>query len=244
MKAILTFIAITFGLSIALGLLIGLTGGQSSPYINLGFASMFIPAVAVFIVRATMNEGPEINWNRFPIRYLPVALLLIPVVMHAVMLSMTIVQEGSIPWLDWLSSQADGLYHTSADRGWGILTKAELIGHIIVNVIVGLVAVSFLAIFEEIGWRAWLLPRLENIMGARLAVVVTSLIWGLWHVPFQLSGIQSIDSASTLATALQMSMGISFTGLIIGWLWLRTKSIWIVALTHGALNNWGQYAFK
>ncbi|HZX74440.1 MAG TPA: CPBP family intramembrane glutamic endopeptidase [Cyclobacteriaceae bacterium] len=244
MKAILTFIAITFGLSIALGLLIGLTGGQSSPYINLGFASMFIPAIAVSIVRATMNEGPVINWNSFPVRYLPVALLLIPVVMHAVMLPMTIVQEGNIPWQDWLSPEADGLYHTSADRGWGILTKAELIGHIIINAIVGLVAVSFLAIFEEIGWRAWLLPRLENIMGARLAVVVTSLIWGLWHVPFQLSGIQSIDSASTLATTLQMAAGISITGLIIGWLWLRTKSIWIVALTHGALNNWGQYAFK
>jgi membrane protease YdiL (CAAX protease family) len=32
--------------------------------------------------------------------------------------------------------------------------------------------------------------------------------------------------------------------LIIGWLWLRTKSIWLVTLAHGALNNWGQYAFK
>jgi CAAX prenyl protease-like protein len=33
-------------------------------------------------------------------------------------------------------------------------------------------------------------------------------------------------------------------GLIIGWLWVRTESIWMVALAHGALNNWGQYAFK
>jgi hypothetical protein len=27
-------------------------------------------------------------------------------------------------------------------------------------------------------------------------------------------------------------------------LWLRTESIWLVALAHGAQNNWGQYAFK
>lgn len=33
-------------------------------------------------------------------------------------------------------------------------------------------------------------------------------------------------------------------GLVIGWLWLRTESIWMVALAHGAHNNWGQYAFK
>jgi membrane protease YdiL (CAAX protease family) len=31
---------------------------------------------------------------------------------------------------------------------------------------------------------------------------------------------------------------------VIGWLWLRTESIWIVSLAHGALNSWGQYAFK
>lgn len=28
------------------------------------------------------------------------------------------------------------------------------------------------------------------------------------------------------------------------WLWLRTESIWLVAIAHGALNNWGQYALK
>ena len=39
-------------------------------------------------------------------------------------------------------------------------------------------------------------------------------------------------------------MGVFGSGLIIGWLWLRTESIWIVAIAHGALNNWGQYAFK
>jgi membrane protease YdiL (CAAX protease family) len=33
-------------------------------------------------------------------------------------------------------------------------------------------------------------------------------------------------------------------GIVIGWLWVRTESIWIVTLAHGALNNWGQVAFK
>jgi membrane protease YdiL (CAAX protease family) len=33
-------------------------------------------------------------------------------------------------------------------------------------------------------------------------------------------------------------------GLILGWLWVRTESVWLVALAHGALNDWGQYAFK
>ena len=30
----------------------------------------------------------------------------------------------------------------------------------------------------------------------------------------------------------------------IGWLWLLTKSVWLVAIAYCASNNWGQYAFK
>jgi len=41
-----------------------------------------------------------------------------------------------------------------------------------------------------------------------------------------------------------MPIVISGAGVVIGWLWVRTDSIWIVALAHGALNNWGQFAFK
>ena len=44
--------------------------------------------------------------------------------------------------------------------------------------------------------------------------------------------------------ALGVPIGVVGPGLVIGWLWVRTESIWIVAMAHGALNNWGQYAFK
>jgi membrane protease YdiL (CAAX protease family) len=63
-----------------------------------------------------------------------------------------------------------------ASRGWGALTLPGLIAHIAINAGVGLV-VSALAIFEEVGWRAWLLPRLVSTMGPRCGVVSTSVIW-------------------------------------------------------------------
>jgi membrane protease YdiL (CAAX protease family) len=102
---------------------------------------------------------------------------------------------------------------------------------------------SFLAFFEEIGWRAWLLPRLRERI-ARRAVVVTAAIWALWHVPFQLSGILHIDGVSPLNLVLTLPLGTVAAGLILGWIWLRTQSIWLVSIAHGALNDWGQYAFK
>jgi membrane protease YdiL (CAAX protease family) len=243
-RPLLTFVAIAYALSIALSLVVGLTGGYQSPLIGLRYLSMFLPAIAVLIVSLTMNEQPHHDTNPFPWRYVPVALFLIPAVLHAAMLPAMVVLQGSIGWQDWLTPQADGLYHTPDSRGWGTLTLTGLAGRIALNAVVGLVVVTFLAYFEEIGWRAWLLPRLEDRMGARRAVVVTAIIWGFWHVPFQLSGIQHIDGVSPLRLALGLPFGIMATGLVIGWLWLRTENVWLVTIAHGALNNWGQYAFK
>lgn len=242
-KPIVVFVATAYALSLALSLVVGLTGGHESRLIGLAYLSMFLPAVSVLVVSAAMKEGPRVNWDLLPIRYAPVAIFLIPVVLHAVMLPVEGSLEG-VHWQDWLTQRADGLYHTPASRGWGVLTLPGLVAHIGLNAVFGLVANSFMAFFEEIGWRGWLLPRLADRMGARSAVVLTSLIWAFWHVPFQVSGIQHIDGVSPMRLAIGFQFGIVAAGLVLGWLWLRTESIWLVALGHGALNGWGQYAFK
>jgi membrane protease YdiL (CAAX protease family) len=241
--AIVAFIVIAFALSGALSLLVGLTGGRHSRFAALGFVSMLLPAAAALAVRAAMNERPRIDWRRFPPEYLPLALFLMPCALHAAMLSLA-ATAGPLPWQNWLTPQADGLYHVPPPRGWGVLTTYGLITRVAVNAVVGLAVVSFLAMFEEVGWRAWLLPRLSDRVGARAAIVVTSAIWGCWHAPFALAGIQHVDGISPAGLALGAPFGIFAAGLVIGWLWVRTRSIWIVALAHGSLNNWGEYAFK
>jgi uncharacterized protein len=243
-RATLVFIGTVYALSIALSLLVGLTGGFESALIQLRFLSMFFPALAVLVVRFLTNERPQLEWNRFPLKYVPLALLLMPVVMHAAMLPVAAAYEGRLPWEAWLKPQPDGLYHSPAQLGWGALTLNGLVRRIGINAFVGLTIASFLAFFEEVGWRAWLLPRLVERGGVRRAVVITSVIWAAWHVPFELSGIQHIDGVSPAHLAVTLPFGIFGTGLVIGWLWVRTGSIWIVTLAHGALNSWGQYAFK
>ena len=242
--AVLIFVACAYALAIVLSVAIWLTSGNESPLHSLGLISMFIPAAAVFAARYATGEQLRVDWSFPPKRYVPLALFLMPAVMHAVMLSATVFLTGELPWQDWLTHPANDVFRSPAQLGWGSLNERELYVHLVMNAITGLLIVSFLAFFEEIGWRAWLLQRLAARVSPRKAILAVAVIWALWHVPFLLSGILSFANVSRGPATVIMPVGEFGAGLVIGWFWIRTRSIWIVSLAHGALNNWGQYAFK
>jgi uncharacterized protein len=243
-RAVVVFVAIAYALSIGFSLAVSLSGGHHSPLVALSVITMFFPAAAVLAVMVAMNEPARIKWRVFPVRYLPLALLMIPAVMHTVMLTLTIHFTGGLPWQVWLTPQQDGHFHTSPEFGWGTLTRGELAVRVVLNAVTGLAIVSLLAFFEEIGWRAWLLPRLMQRMSTQKSIVAVALIWALWHVPFVLSGITHLANVPIRSAAFILPLGDLGAGMVFGWLWTRTGSIWIVSIAHGALNNWGQYAFK
>jgi outer membrane protein assembly factor BamB len=221
LRAIFAFVAVAGGLAAALALAVALGGGPHGTLGGLALATMLIPAAAAWLLRATMGEAPRIDWSRLPIAYLPVALLLIPGAMHLAMLPAMRAAAGGLPW--------------SGDIAVAAVAR---------NAVVGLAVVSALALFEEIGWRGWLLPRLVERLPIATAVLVSSTVWAAWHVPFIVSGILVPDGVSTAQALSIVPLGVFGAGLVLGWLWLRTRSIWIVALAHGAMNNWGQFAFK
>jgi membrane protease YdiL (CAAX protease family) len=241
---VIVFVAITYALAIGLSLVIGFTGGYRSPLIGLGYVTTFFPAAAVLVVRLSMGERLRIDWRRLPVKYIPIALFMMPLVLHVVMMPLVARAEGGLPWQSWLTRQSDGLFHPPAQLGWGTLGLGGLAFQLALNAALGLIIVSFLAFFEELGWRGWMLPRLIDWIGPRSAVIAGALISGLWHVPFSLSGIHHLEGVSVAVTVAIMAIGLVGAAMVIGWLWLHTESIWIVVLAHGALNNWGQYAFK
>ena len=104
MRAIVVFVAITYGLAAALGLVVGLSGGYQSPLVGPGFLAMLIPAIGVLALHIGMRERARVTWARFPLGYLPVALLLIPLVLHAKMLPLLAAFEGGhLPRASWLT---------------------------------------------------------------------------------------------------------------------------------------------
>lgn len=86
---------------------------------------------------------------------------------------------------------------------------------------------------EELGWRGFLLPRLLPL-GQWKAVLWSGLIWGLWHAPVIVQGHNY--PGYPIPGIFMMIVFCFLLGTIISWLYINTKSPWVAALAHGAVN--------
>lgn len=99
---------------------------------------------------------------------------------------------------------------------------------------------NFVACFgEEWGWRGYLLPHLMEKYTPNKAIVISGVIWGLWHAPI---------------TTLGHNYGLGYPGwpflgivamccfcvimaFFLSWMTLRAKSCVPAVLAHGMLNG-------
>jgi membrane protease YdiL (CAAX protease family) len=87
---------------------------------------------------------------------------------------------------------------------------------------------------EEIGWRGYLLPRMIQ---ARIPqpVLLTSLIWGAWHLPVLFAGVYAVGPSPLLSAAGLMVATLAL-GSILAWIRLGTGSVWPCITAHAAWN--------
>lgn len=89
---------------------------------------------------------------------------------------------------------------------------------------------------EEFGWRSYLQIRLFSTRPL-LAALATGVIWGVWHYPAVLAGYLP-NEHGLLGVLLYGWYMIPFS-IILGWLRLRTGSVWAPTLAHLANNAIG-----
>ncbi len=90
------------------------------------------------------------------------------------------------------------------------------------------------ALAEEWGWRGWLLPALLPL-GRWPAILLVGVVWGLWHAPVVLLGYNFPVEPAPVRVLLMVGFCVA-TGSLLGWLRLRSDSVWPCAIGHGFVN--------
>ncbi len=95
--------------------------------------------------------------------------------------------------------------------------------------------VDFIANGEEMGWRGYVLPRLQAKHSALTSALILGVIWGFWHLPKFLTHWDTVSFAWFMAHTTVVSV-------LYTWLYNGTKgSLLLVTLFHAATNATGVF---
>jgi len=253
-RRILIYLAFAFGVAWVTSLVIYLTGGLAEspvliPELNVSLALvllagpvMWSPAVAHVLTRLVTGEGwerpflrPRLRqgWPTWLIAWLLPGLLTIAG-MAAFFLLFPRTYDPSLGMLrEMLSARLPEGVEVEALNLW-TLAAVQAAQALLLAPIINSVA----TFGEEFGWRAYLQPRLMAL-GQRRALVLTGVIWGVWHWPVILMGYNyGFDyPGAPLLGPLAMVWFTVNAGILLGWLTLRGKSVWPAVIGHAAING-------
>ena len=71
-------------------------------------------------------------------------------------------------------------------------------------------------------------------LGQWKAILISGAIWGIWHAPAIVQGLNY--PGYPVAGVFMMIVFCVLLGTIFSWMVLNTKSPWVAALAHGAIN--------
>ena len=236
-KRLVWFVALTFAITwVIFGQIPwrGLTYGTGvSIYIVM--AGMFVPALCNLLTRLITREGfanllLRPNFKGHTKDYLlvffgPTALLLLSAALYF------LVMPGSF------DSQLTFLQEPATRTGV-LSARTLLLITILQVVIIGPIINIIPTLGEELGWRAYLLPKLRLLLPDWAALVVTGIIWGLWHAPVIVMG-HNYGTSYTGYPWLGILMMVVFCvwlGIIEGYMTIKLNSVIPAAMIHSTVN--------
>jgi len=132
---------------------------------------------------------------------------------------------------------------TAAQFGWTRFPASiTLVLFIVLTATLGLVGKTSRALGEEIGWRGFLVPELNKVVGFTGVSIISGLMWAAYHFLVLLFGNYNNGGPAwySLTCFTLMVVADSF---ILAWLTLRSKSLWPAAIFHGSHNLFIQSIF-
>jgi len=249
-KRLKLFLMLAFGISWASAAVIALTGGLvNSPVLVPGTqitlavvleASIFMwgPALANIITRLVTREGQQNLFLAFRLKsawpywliawFCPGLLTIAGAALFFVLFPQYYDASMSL-----LQAQLKAAGSAAVIDPFQLAITQTVMGILIAPL------VNFPATFgEEFGWRGYLLPKL-SMLGKRKALLLSGLIWGVWHWPVILMGHNyGLDYWGYPWTGLLATVWFTLSiGVFIGWLSQNARSVWPAVIAHAALNG-------
>lgn len=114
------------------------------------------------------------------------------------------------------------------------------LGHYLQIALTALPPFIIFAIFEEVGWRGYLAPKLTSLGLNRYAAAgLLALVWTVWHVPY-LRQLPWVSFSEDLLPFLPRFFLLLFsTALVYGEIRNITGTFWPAVLMHGVGNAFG-----
>jgi uncharacterized protein len=184
---------------------------SATPAVMLG---MYAPALAAVVMRAVISkEGLRRALGPLPSLRMVLAAVFIP--MALILILVAIVTATNI----------------------GDATPGKPVGTLLaILTFVGVPISSALAFGEEFGWRGYLLPKLLPLGEVKAAVIV-GLIWGPWHLPVLIVGL-NYPGQSIIAVLAVFFLSTTLLSLLHTRFYVASGySLIAVSLLHGSLNT-------
>ena len=228
---IIWFLVPTFIITYSLGIIAYLMGGMDN--FPLMIVSMFVPALVVIFLYFLKYRKPVFKNNDLGLRFKGMKYLIIVPFLFFLLI-------GSSFFIPFLFSSSffmtpELILEVTEKTGFGVghwfLNLLIIFG---INTLIAPVQNILLFLGEEIGWRAYLVPRLLKIFSPKISFLIGGSIWGVWHAAGIFLGL-NYPGRPLIGNIMMILMCIPL-GVILQYLYFKSKSIFIPAIAHGVIN--------
>ena len=88
---------------------------------------------------------------------------------------------------------------------------------------------------EEIGWRHFFQPTLQEKLTYLVSTLCTFVAWSLWHLLYFY-----IDGSMATVHLLPFLLGLLSNSFILSAIYTKTRSLWLCVMTHALINALSQ----
>lgn len=123
-------------------------------------------------------------------------------------------------------------------RGIDVDAKIVLIAQFAQAILIGPIINIIFTLGEEIGWRGYLLQKLCKQLSVKKSIIISGVIWGIWHVPTIAMGHNYGTGyvGSPWLGIFAMIVFCVFFGSYLSYLTIKTKSVIPAGIAHSAMN--------